>query len=368
MFFRGGRHGFSLVWGMTSLGRFTLRLAIYGTALAWLAGDLLVFHGPLRRRIDRANPQSGQALAAAKGGGVVARVFNHQITRSQLERALHERLWLEGKTPADLRPDQLRMARYAAVGDLIDHALLRVKAKAHAQQLRVSEEEVNERLRRMLGRFVHKGEMERAMKSQGIPDERHLRERVAARIQQEKYVEMRIAPLAEVTAEEAREWFSQNAAKFAQPETVRARQIFLSTLERPREQAQMTLQAALKELATGSVDFAALAARLSEDPSSKERGGDLGWMSRARLPEDFSGPVFSLPLHEPTLLVTRIGCHLVEVTERRPARERTFEEAEPEVMAALQAVKRERATTEFRDALRRFEAAKIDVYHDMLAY
>ena len=352
---------------MSPLGRFTLRLAIYGAVIAWLAGDLFVFHGPLRRRLDRANPQSAEAIAAAKAGGVVARVFNHQITRSQLERALHERLWLEGRSPADLTPEELRLARLAALDELIDHALLRVKAKAHAQRLLVSEEEINDRLRRMLGRFVNKGEMERAMKSQGIANERELRERVAARIQQEKYVEMRIGPLAEVSEEEAREWFAKNAEKLALPERVRARHVFLSTLDRPVEEARERLEEALNELQAGGTDFAALAASLSEDPASKEHGGDLGWMTRLRVPDDFADPVFSLPKNQPTLVVTRIGCHLVEVTDRLPAQERSFEEAREEVIAALRAVKRDRAVTEFRDALRRFEAAKIEVFHDMLA-
>lgn len=351
---------------MTPLGRFTLRLAIYGTVVAWLAGDLFVFHGPLRRRIDRADPTSAEAIRIAKSQGVVARVFNHRITRDQLERAVHERLWLEGKTPADLTPENLKLVRYAALDDLIDHELLRVKAKANAPQLKVGDEEINERLRRLLGRFQSKGEMESAMKSQGIASEGDLRDRLAARIQQEKYVELKTGPLAVVTDEEARAWFEQNRDKLALPERVRARHVFIATLNRPEEEARTMLEGALADLTTGRVDFAALAASLSEDPASKSRGGDLGWMSRTRLPEDFAGQVFSLPSQSPTLLRTRIGWHLVEVTDRKPAASRDFEQVKDDVFAALEAVKRREAALEFRSALRRFEAEKIDVYHDML--
>lgn len=351
---------------MTPLGRFTLRLAIYGTVVAWLAGDLFVFHGPLRRRIDRADPTSAEAVRIAKSQGVVARVFNHQITRDQLERALHERLWLEGKTPADLTPENLRLVRYAALDDLIDHELLRVKAKANAPQLKVGDEEVNERLRRLLGRFETKGAMEAAMKSQGIASEDDLRDRLAARIQQEKYVELKTGPLAVVTEEEARAWFEENRDKLAQPERLRARHVFLATLNRPEAEARTMLETALADLTAGKADFATLAATLSDDPASKPRGGDLGWMSRARLPEDFASQVFSLPPHSPTLLRTRIGWHLVEVTDRKPAESREFEQARDEVMAALGAIKRREAAREFRNALRRFETEKIDVYHDML--
>ena len=352
---------------MTPLGRMTLRLALYGAVVAWLAGDLFIFHGPLRRKLDRADPRSAEAIAAAKAGGVVARVFNRQITRSQLERALHERLWLEGKSPADFTAENLKLARYAALNDLIDHELLRVKAKANAPELRVTDDEVDERLRGMLARFANKGEMERVMQTQGIASETELRERLAARIQQEKYVEMRIGPLTEVTDDEAREWFAEHAGELAVPERVRARHVFLSTLNRPPDEAETILEDNLTALASGTLDFATLASQLSEDPASRERGGDLGWMSRSRLPEDFAGPVFSMNLYQPALVATRIGVHIVEVTERQDARPRTFEEAKEEVIAALRTIRREQAAREFRDALRRFEAEKIEVFHDMLA-
>lgn len=306
-------------------------------------------------------------MEAAKARGVVARVFNLQITRNQLERAVHERLWLEGKSPSDLSPENLKTVRYAALNDLIDHELLRVKAKAHASQLKVDEEELNERLRRLLGRFESKGEMETAMKSQGIANEQDLRDRIAARIQQEQYVELKIGPLAEVTKDEARGWFTQNEERFARPERIRARHVFLATLNRSDEDARMKLEAALVDLTSGEKDIATLVMELSDDPASKARGGDLGWMTRERLPLDFAEPVFALSLHKPTLVRTRIGWHLVEVTARKPAEARTFDEAEPEVLAALEAVKRRQAAADYRDALRRFEAAKIDVFHDMMA-
>lgn len=352
---------------MTPLGRFSLRLAIYGAVIAYLASDLFVFRGPLRQRIERANPRSAEAIAAAKAGGVVARVFNHRITRSQLERAVHERLWLEGKSPAAVAPENLKTLRYAALADLIDHELLRVKAKANATQLVVSDEEVNERLRRMLGRFVTKGEMETALKSQGIAGEQALRDRLAARIQQEKYVESRIGPLAAVSENEAREWFEQNRAGLALPERAEVRHIFLPTLDHPPEQARETLQAALDGIKAGRRDFASLAAEISEDPASKDRGGELGWMTRARLPEDFAAAVFSLPLNQASLLRTRIGWHIVEVTARKPAETRAFDDCRDEVIAALQAVKRRQAADDFRAALRQQEADKIDIHHDMLA-
>lgn len=351
-----GRHHTEFLL-MTAPAKFFLRLAICGGVLAYLAGDLFVFHGPLRRMMERVYP-----------GDAVARVCNHRITRNQLERAVHERLWLEGKKPEDMTSEKLKLVRQEALDELIDHELLRVKVMESESQLKVTNEEVDERLRRMVGRFVSKGEMEAAMKSQGIASERDLRDRLVARIQQEKYVEMKIGPQIRVTEEEARAWFVENQAKLATPERVEARHVFLATLERPQEEARALLDAALADLTTGKKEFATLASELSEDYANKDKGGNLGWMTRQRLPTDFSSEVFVLPLNKPSLIRTRIGWHLVEVTGRKPSEPRTFEETKPEVIAALEAVKRRKATTEFRDALRHSEAHRVEIYHDMMSW
>ncbi|MCA9207712.1 MAG: SurA N-terminal domain-containing protein, partial [Planctomycetales bacterium] len=131
---------------MTSLRKFTIRLAVYGIALVYLALDLFVFHGPLAKRIERVGTRPDD-------GNVVARVFNHHITLDQLDRAVRERLWLEGRDAGELSADELKLIRYVALDGLIDHELLRVKAKANAPDLIVSEEEVDERLRRLAARF-----------------------------------------------------------------------------------------------------------------------------------------------------------------------------------------------------------------------
>lgn len=351
---------------MSPLKKFTLRLVVYGAVLGYLACDLFVFHGPLSRKIARADPSSPEAVAAAKARGVVARVFNLQITRSQLDRAVRERLWLEGKSVDSLTPESRKIARYAALDELIDHELLRVKAKAHATELRVADDEIDERLRNFAARFASKDAMVAAMKSQGISGERDLRDRLAARIQQEKYVASKVVPLSQVTDGEARQWFDENQKSLLIPERIEVRHIFIPTLDHPPEEAKAKLDAALADLTTNQNDFATLAREISEDPATKDNGGSLGWMTRDRLPADFAAAVFTLPLNQPTLVRTRIGWHLVEVTARKPAGPPTFDQAKPEVLAALETVRRRQAATDYRAALRQFEAAKIDVYHDRM--
>jgi parvulin-like peptidyl-prolyl isomerase len=340
---------------MTPPAKSILLIALAGVAAIYLIGDLGVWHGPLRRAVERFWP---------RGSPVVARVFDVAITRSQLDRAVSARLWLAGQADEALTPHERKLARDAALDELIDHELLRAKAASRGARLVVGEDAIAGCLRRFEQRFESPAAMAAAMKAQGIASERDLRDLLAARIQQEKYLESEIGPLVTPTDEEARQWFASNQSKLALPERVEVRHLFLPTLDHPPEQARAQLAAAAVDLTAGNKDFATLAREISEDPATKDVGGSLGWMTRDRLPADFTSAVFALALHQPSLVRTHLGWHLVEVTGRKPAEPRTYEQAKPEVLAALEAVKRRQVIGEFRAALRRFESSNIEILQE----
>ena len=351
---------------MIHSGKLTLCLALGGGILVYLAGDLCVWHGPLRRQLDRTRGGDPAAQVSGAADRVVAWVFGRPITRSQLERAVREDLWLKGESIEALNAPERKTAREAALDALIDHELLCAKAGIKAAEFKADEKAIEQRLGRFRARFESNDAMTRAMKSQGIRCERDLRGRFAARIEQEQYLESIIGPLVRISDEEARQWFEANLKSLALPERVEVRHIFLPTLDHPADEAKAKLEAVLADLTAKRRDFAALAKEFSEDPATKDHGGELGWMTRRRLPEGFAGPVFMLELHRPTLVRTRLGWHLVEVTGRKPAEARTFEQAKPEILAALEAVKRRDAIREFRRALRQSEAANIKLSENSL--
>ncbi|MEI7911690.1 MAG: peptidyl-prolyl cis-trans isomerase [Verrucomicrobiota bacterium] len=346
---------------MTHSAKTALRFGIYGLTIAYVLCDLFVFDGPFLRFIKQGK-HSGTAAVATTADPVVARVAAYNIHRSQLERALQERSWRDGKPLAGLDPQELARMRRAALDDLIDHELLRSKASANAAELKVTDEEITERMERFTAGFPNKEALDSAMASQGITSGQALRERLAAHIQQDKYVESRLAPLIGVTDDEARQWFEQNQGQIATPERIEARHVFRPTLDLNPDEVKQQLVTALAALSAGTKDFGTLVREVSEDPLTKNRGGALGWMTRARLPEDLAGPLFAMPLHQPALLRSKLGWHLIEVTARKPAEAASFEQAKPEILSALEAVKRRQAATEFRAALRGFEARNIEIY------
>jgi hypothetical protein len=341
---------------MRSFTKFSLRFGAYLLVLCYLAGDLYVLNGPLNRRMQSSHPDSPESIAKAKANGVVARVFNRHITRSQLDYAIHERLWLEGKNVDDLSPAERKLVTYAALGDIIDHELLRVKTKVNTFELKIPIEEIEDRFKRFCGRFESKADLQAAMKSMGIRSEGDLRQRIAARIQQERYVAMRVDPLVKVSEAEIADFYEANKEALQRPERIRAKHIFIATLNKPSAEAKGILEKALADLNSGKKDFAALAKELSEDYANKENGGELGWMSKARLPA-----AFSMGKDKPALVRTKLGWHILQITARKPAEPRSLEEAQAEITAALAATKRHQAVNDFRTALRRFEAHKIDI-------
>lgn len=337
------------------------RLIACAAVLAYLGGDFFVFNGPLNRSIQAFHPDSPQSLEKARANGVVARVGQRSISNSQLERATLTQLWLQGKTPAGISGDEQQTLRRAALDELIEHEILRNEIAGLETPPAPADGEIDERLQRLAARFETKERMTEAMKSQGIPSEKFLRERLAADIRARKFIESKIAADIQVTDAEAKQWFEGHLQDLGTPERLEARHVFIATLETPPEEAKKKLDEALAALSAKQKDFATLAKELSQDPASKDAGGNLWWMTRQRLSPDFAEPVFSLAVGQPALIRTKLGWHLVEVTGRKGAEPANFDSAKPEIVAALGAAKRRTAVTAYRRKLREAAAAEVRI-------
>ena len=345
---------------MAASVRFRLHAAVWAAGLLYLAGDLWTFEGPAKRWLTGFRPDSPRSIAKAKASGVVARVEFHPITRSQLDRAMRERLWLQGRDESKVPAGDRSALRRRVLDELIDELLLRIEANRRGMEVKATEPEIERAFQRFAARFGE-GELDTALHGQGL-DRAELRQRLAARLEQEKVLELCLGDTGKIEEAEAREWFAGHAAELAQPERLQARHVFLATLERNPDDAKRALDQALADLNAGKKDFAVLASEWSDDEATKAKGGELGWLVRDRLPADFADAVFALPEHSPALVRTTLGWHLVEVTAKQPAKPRTFEEAREEVVTALETVKRGKAVAAFRSALREREAGRIEVW------
>ncbi len=84
-------------------------------------------------------------------------------------------------------------------------------------------------------------------------------------------------------------------------------------------------------------DFAKTAEKFSRDTNTAQRGGDLGWMEKGVMPESIDKAIETA---RPNSLVgpikTDLGWHVLEVLERRPSKQLTFDEAKDEIVQRLQ--------------------------------
>lgn len=86
--------------------------------------------------------------------------------------------------------------------------------------------------------------------------------------------------------------------------------------QQAKERAQDVLQQALSE----DADFAMLVQEHSEDPGSKEQGGDLGWFATGMMVPEFEKAVFEdLAVGETTseLVQTQFGYHIIKKVDER---------------------------------------------------
>ncbi|NNL86426.1 MAG: hypothetical protein HKP27_12270 [Myxococcales bacterium] len=167
----------------------------------------------------------------------------------------------------------------------------------------------------------------------------------------------------EVSEEELSAFIEKNAARikesyearidsFDLPERVRASHILLTAPSGDDERAAVRERiAAVRARIVGGEDFAAVAREVSEDPGSKERGGELGEFQRGTMVPAFDEVAFSIEpgvLSEP--VESDFGFHLIRVDEKLPAKLVPLEEAQESIARGLASFDRARELAESKSA------------------
>ena len=136
----------------------------------------------------------------------------------------------------------------------------------------------------------------------------------------------------------ARELYTVDRKKYATPEQLFASHILFDIKSRSRDEAEKLARDTRAKVVAGA-DFNVLARDVSEDASAKRNFGKLDWFTAAEMDPGFSAGAAALKntgdVSEPVL--SSFGWHIIKLEGRRPAVQKTFEEAREEILAELKA-------------------------------
>ncbi|SEA99556.1 peptidyl-prolyl cis-trans isomerase D [Thiothrix caldifontis] len=150
------------------------------------------------------------------------------------------------------------------------------------------------------------------------------------------YVELKRADLmANITVDEAalKTWFDNNADTYAQPEQRMVSHILISVDDPAKDaQAKQRIDALYAEIQAGTRTFEAIARADSDDKIAAEKDGQMGSVVAGDWGAEFEKAVFALKVAETSAPVkTEAGYEIIRVTEIKPAKPKTFEEARADV-------------------------------------
>jgi peptidyl-prolyl cis-trans isomerase C len=148
-----------------------------------------------------------------------------------------------------------------------------------------------------------------------------------------------LKPTIKVADAEVRKFYDEHPAASEQPEQVRAAHILVSTLDKvtqaplPPDQKKdkEALARKIRARAASGEDFGKLAKDFSEDPGSKDKGGEYTF-PRGKMVPEFEAAAFSMQTNQVSDLVeTKYGFHIIKLLQKIPAKKIEFDEVAPKV-------------------------------------
>ena len=137
-----------------------------------------------------------------------------------------------------------------------------------------------------------------------------------------------------LTDEAMHKVYDEAVKQMGEEKEVHARHILIRAVpgeDKASKEAEDKIKEIIARLKKGE-DFIKVAGELTEDPSGKANGGDLGFFSKEQMVPEFSDIAFKLEngqISEP--VKTQFGWHVIKVEEKRVKPTPKFEEVKPQL-------------------------------------
>ncbi len=156
------------------------------------------------------------------------------------------------------------------------------------------------------------------------------------------------------TDQEIQQYFREHQSEYATPEQARSRHILIKVAPgadaKTDAAAKAKAEGILKQLQAGG-NWTDLAKKYSDDPGSKDSGGELGFSQRGRMVPEFDNAIFTQKVGDIKIVKTQFGYHIVQVEERQAAHTQTLNEVLPTIQLTLVRQKLAQAEENYASAL-----------------
>ena len=176
------------------------------------------------------------------------------------------------------------------------------------------------------------------------------------RVLVETLISQRLDTKTPIPAEEIAAYYANHSSEFEQGEQVQAQHILIRLAPdagaADKEKAGKTIATIQDKLKNGE-SFATLAEQFSEDPGSKNKGGNLGYFGRGQMVKEIEDAAFATkPGATSPPVQTHFGWHLIHVLDRKAPQKPPLEQVSKEIEARLKADRNEQALKKLIDELK----------------
>jgi len=154
--------------------------------------------------------------------------------------------------------------------------------------------------------------------------------------------------------QEIQQYFNAHQSDYSLPEQARSRHILIKVATgadaKTDAAAKAKAMGLLKQI-QGGANFADLAKKNSDDPGSKDKGGELGFARRGMMVPEFDNALFTQKIGDTQIVKSQFGYHIVQVEERQAAHAQSLSEVLPTIQATLTRQRAAAAEENFAQAL-----------------
>lgn len=134
--------------------------------------------------------------------------------------------------------------------------------------------------------------------------------------------------------DDLRKIYNQNQAQYHVPEQATVRHILFMTQGKPpadEPKIKAKAEQVIADIKSGKLKFEDAVKQYSEDPGSKDKGGEYTVQRNGQMVKEFEDAAFTQKPGDLGLVKTSYGYHIVQVVKREPAHQQTFDEVKGQI-------------------------------------